>query len=33
MTKNLLWKVLFILAALLVFVWGIFLGTDPREEH
>src|SRR5208282_5395826 len=30
--KNLLWKVLFILATLVVFVWGIFLGTDPQKS-
>ena len=32
MKKNLLWKVVFILATLLVFVWGIFLGTDPQQS-
>jgi preprotein translocase subunit SecD len=30
--KNLTWKVIFILAVLLVFVWGIFLGTDPEKS-
>src|SRR5208282_2471133 len=30
--KNLLWKVVFILATLVVFVWGIFLGTDPQKS-
>jgi preprotein translocase subunit SecD len=32
MKKNLLWKVVLILATLLVFVWGIFLGTDPQKS-
>ncbi|PSH04816.1 MAG: protein translocase subunit SecD [Acidobacteria bacterium] len=32
MKKNLLWKVLFIVATLVVFVWGIFLGTDPQKS-
>jgi preprotein translocase subunit SecD len=30
--KNLLWKVIFILATLVVFIWGIFLGTDPQKS-
>jgi preprotein translocase subunit SecD len=30
--KNLLWKVVFILAILVVFIWGIFLGTDPQKS-
>jgi preprotein translocase subunit SecD len=32
MKKNLLWKVALILATLVVFVWGIFLGTDPQKS-
>jgi preprotein translocase subunit SecD len=32
MKKNLLWRVLLILATLIVFVWGIFLGTDPGKS-
>jgi preprotein translocase subunit SecD len=32
MKKNLLWKVGLILAILVVFVWGIFLGTDPQKS-
>lgn len=32
MKKNLLWKVVLILATLIVFVWGIFLGTDPAKS-
>ncbi len=32
MKKNLLWKVVLILATLIVFVWGIFLGTDPATS-
>jgi preprotein translocase subunit SecD len=32
MKKNLLWKILLILATLIVFVWGIFLGTDPQKS-
>jgi preprotein translocase subunit SecD len=32
MKKNLLWKVGLILATLVVFVWGIFLGTDPQKS-
>jgi preprotein translocase subunit SecD len=32
MKKNLLWKVILILATLVVFVWGIFLGTDPQKS-
>jgi len=32
MKKNLLWKVVLILAILVVFVWGIFLGTDPQKS-
>lgn len=32
MKKNLLWKVVLILATLVVFVWGIFLGTDPQKS-
>jgi preprotein translocase subunit SecD len=31
MRKNLLTKTLFIIAVLLVFVYGIFLGTDPEK--
>ena len=31
MRKNLLPKTLFIIAVLLVFVYGIFLGTDPGK--
>src|ERR1700694_3524757 len=30
--KNLTWKVIFILVVLLIFVWGIFLGTDPEKS-
>src|ERR1700694_5250059 len=30
--KNLTWKVIFILVVLLIFVWGIFLGTDPQKS-
>src|SRR6202051_2264634 len=30
--KNLTWNVGFILAVLLAFVWGIFLGTDPQKS-
>ncbi|MDR3764035.1 MAG: protein translocase subunit SecD [Acidobacteriota bacterium] len=32
MKKNLLWKVVLILATLIVFVWGVFLGTDPAKS-
>ncbi len=32
MKKNLLWRVVLILATLIVFVWGIFLGTDPEKS-
>ena len=32
MKKNLLWKVVLILATLVVFVWGIFLGNDPAKS-
>src|SRR6516165_10441364 len=32
MKKNLLWKVVVILATLVIFVWGIFLGTDPQKS-
>ena len=32
MKKNLSWKVLFIIGTLLVFLWGIFLGTDPKAS-
>jgi preprotein translocase subunit SecD len=32
MKKNLLWKVVLILATLVVFIWGIFLGTDPQKS-
>ncbi len=32
MKTNLLWKVVLILAVLIVFVWGIFLGTDPQKS-
>jgi preprotein translocase subunit SecD len=30
--KNLLWKVVFILATLVVFIWGIFHGTHPQKS-
>jgi preprotein translocase subunit SecD len=30
--KNLTWKVIFILAILVIFVWGIFLGTEPDKS-
>ena len=30
--KNLTWKIVFILAVLVIFVWGIFLGTDPEKS-
>ena len=32
MKKNLLWKVVFIIAVLVVFVYGIFVGTDPARS-
>ncbi len=32
MKKNLLWRVVLILVTLVVFVWGIFLGTDPEKS-
>jgi preprotein translocase subunit SecD len=32
MKKNLLWKAVLILATLVVFIWGIFLGTDPQKS-
>lgn len=32
MKKNLLWRVVLILVTLIVFVWGIFLGTDPEKS-
>ena len=32
MKKNLSWKVLLIIGTLLVFLWGIFLGTDPATS-
>ena len=32
MKKNLLWKVVVILATLVIFVWGVFLGTDPQKS-
>src|SRR5512146_796703 len=32
MKKNLTWKVLLIIGTLLIFVWGIFLGTDPAAS-
>jgi preprotein translocase subunit SecD len=32
MKKNLTWKVLLIVGTLLVFLWGIFLGTDPAAS-
>ncbi len=32
MKTNLLWKIVLILAVLVVFVWGIFLGTDPQKS-
>jgi preprotein translocase subunit SecD len=30
--KSQLWKVILILVTLLLFVWGIFLGTDPTKS-
>ena len=32
MKKNLGWKVILIVATLLVFVWGFILGTDPQRS-
>ncbi len=32
MKKNLSWKVVLIIGTLLVFLWGIFLGTDPASS-
>ncbi len=32
MKKNLLWRVVLILVTLVVFVWGIFLGTDAEKS-
>jgi preprotein translocase subunit SecD len=32
MKKNLTWKLLLIVGTLLVFLWGIFLGTDPATS-
>ena len=32
MKTNLLWKIVLILTVLVVFVWGIFLGTDPQKS-
>ncbi len=32
MKKNLLWRVVLILVTLVVFIWGIFLGTDPEKS-
>src|ERR1035437_7879964 len=32
MKKNLLWRVVLILVTLVVFVWGIFLGTEPDKS-
>ncbi len=32
MKKNLHWKVVLIISTLLVFVWGIFLGTTPDKS-
>ncbi|HEY3297902.1 MAG TPA: protein translocase subunit SecD, partial [Armatimonadota bacterium] len=32
MKKNLTWKLLLIIGTLLVFLWGIFLGTDPATS-
>ncbi len=32
MKKNLLWKVILIVGTLLIFAWGIFLGTDPSRS-
>lgn len=32
MKKNLTYKVLLIIGTLLIFVWGIFLGTDPAAS-
>ncbi len=31
MNKNLLWKTIFIVAVMLVFAWGILLGTNPEQ--
>jgi preprotein translocase subunit SecD len=30
--KSQTWKVILIIATLIVFVWGIFLGTDPQKS-
>jgi hypothetical protein len=32
MKKNLTWKVALIAGTLLIFLWGIFLGTDPATS-
>ncbi len=32
MKKNLGWKLILIIVTLLVFAWGIFLGTDPKAS-
>ncbi|HEX2971315.1 MAG TPA: protein translocase subunit SecD, partial [Tepidisphaeraceae bacterium] len=32
MKKNLFWKVILIIATLVVFVWGIFVGTEPDKS-
>lgn len=32
MKKNLTWKLVLIIVTLLVFVWGIFLGTEPDKS-
>jgi preprotein translocase subunit SecD len=33
MKKNLGWKLVIIIATLLVFVWGVLLGTDPVKSY
>src|SRR3954469_8836690 len=32
MKKNLSWKVILIVVTLLIFVWGVVLGTDPQRS-
>lgn len=32
MKKNLFWKVILIIATLVVFAWGIFVGTEPDKS-
>src|SRR6185369_924774 len=32
MKKNITWKILLIVGTLLIFLWGIFLGTDPAAS-